>query len=435
MAFRDIRKSRSFLSPAEIGLLLGVAVLLAGLLALNISLARTYPGGEWLYLRWSGARAFLFQSGEPYGSTIAERVQNRAYGREAYLNEYPYALNDPFYIVLLYTPLAVLPELVSAVFPSYGSSIDFAVVQGIWMLLSVMAAVGVVLLSLRFSEWDPPFWMLLLLIGFGLFSGFSLDAFQSASPAILLTFLYFVILASLQSGADELAGGLLFLVAYQWEVGALFFLLILILIFANRRWKVLTGFFMTLVTLTTIAILLKSDWMVDYARAVLFDWSRQLEYTAGTTLSYVFPQMQFSLARWLTLLTAAILFIEALQASGGHFRHIAWATSLALALNPLAGFAIFPTNHIVLLPAVVLIAVLVWERWGGLRAILSTLFLIVALLFSHSLYYQLTSTSERIYFDLLKILPPVLAILGLYWMRWWAIRPPRIWADEIRARR
>jgi hypothetical protein len=435
MAFRDIRKSRRFLSPAEIGFLLGVAVLLAALLALNISLARTYQGGEWLYLRWSAARAFLFERVEPYGSTIAERVQHRAYGREAYLNEYPYALNDPFYIVLLYVPLAVLPELISAVFPSLGPSIDFAVVQGIWMLFSELAAVGVVLLTLRFSEWDPPLWMLLLLIGFGLFSGFSLDAFQSASPAILLTFIYLGILSSLQAGADELAGGLLFLVAYQWEVGALFFLLILVLVFANRRWKVLTGLFMTLVTLVAIAILLKSDWMADYARAVLFDWSRQLEYTAATTLSYIFPRLRFPLARWLTLLTGALLFIEALRASDGHFRHIAWAASLSLALSPLAGFAIFPNNHIVLLPAVVLITALVWERWTGLRAILSTLFLILAFLFSHSLYYQWTSTAERIYFDLLKILPPLLALFGLFWMRWWAIRPPRIWADEIGARR
>lgn len=421
MAFRDIRKPQRFLSPAEIAFLLGLAGFLAALLALNIYLARTYQSGEWLYLRWSGARAFLFQPVEPYGSTIAERVQFQAYGREAYLNEYPYVLNDPFYIVLLYVPLALFS--------------DFTVAHGIWMLLSEMAAVGVVLLSVRFSEWSPPFWMLLLLICFGLFSGFSLHSFQSASPTIFLTLIYLGILYALQAGADELAGALSFLIAYQWEVGALFFLLILVLVFANRRWKVLVGFAMALVILVVIAILLKSDWATDYARAVLFDWSRQLDYTAATTLSYLFPKLPFPLARWLALLTAAILFVEALRATDGHFRHIAWAAALALALNPLSGFAIFPTNHIVLLPAVVLVTALIWERWTGQRAVLSTLFLILAFLFSHALYYQSSIAPERLYSDLLKILPPVLAILGLYWMRWWAVRPPRIWADEIGARK
>src|SRR6185436_12268686 len=140
MAFRDIRKSRTFLSVADAGFILGVFILIAALLALDIYLARTLNGGEWLFLRWSGARAFLFEHIEPYGSVIARHVQILAYtGREAFLNEYPYALNDPFYIVLLYTPLALFS--------------DFAIARGIWMLFSQAALVGIVLLSLNLSEW------------------------------------------------------------------------------------------------------------------------------------------------------------------------------------------------------------------------------------------------------------------------------------------
>lgn len=421
MAFRDIRKSQRFLTAADIGFILGAVVVMAVLLALNIYLARTHKGGEWLFLRWSGARAFLFQSVEPYGSTVAERVQRVAYGREAYLNDYPYALNDPFYIVLLYVPLALFS--------------DFAIAHGIWMLLSESAVVGIVLLSLRFSEWQPPFWMVFLLIGFGLFNGFSLDALQTASPAMILTLMYLGILYALQSGADELAGAFLFLIAYQWEVGALFFLLILILVIANRRWHVLVGFIMSMVILVITSFLLKSNWMTNYVRAVLFDWFRQADYTMGITLSYIFPQWQLSLERWFTLLIGVILCLEALRALDGHFRHIAWVAFLALALNPALGFAIFPTNHVVLLPAVVLILALVWERWTNLRAVLSTLLIMLIFLFSHSLYYQSSIAPQRLYSDLLKILPPVLATMGLYWMRWWAIRPPRIWADEIGARK
>jgi hypothetical protein len=421
MAFRDIRKSQRFLSPAEIGFLLGVGVVLIALLYLNIYIARTYQGGEWLYMRWSGARVFLFNNGEPYGSTIAERVQVLAYGREAYLNEYPYALNDPFYIVLLYVPLALFS--------------DFTIAHGIWMLLSQVAVIGIVVLSLRFAEWQPPFWMLVLLICFGLFNAFSIITFRAASPTIFLTLIYLGMLVALQSRADELAGALLFLVAYQWEVGALFFLLVLILVVANRRWKVFVGFLMMLAILVITSILLKSNWPINYIRAVLFDWVRQTDYTMGITLSYIFPQLQFSLGRWFFLFSGVILCLEALRAIEGHFRHIAWVAFLALALNPLLGFAIFPANHVVLVPAVVLIVALVWERWTNIRALLSVLLLLLGFLFSYGLYYQSFTAPERLYSDLLKILPPILAALGLYWMRWWAIRPPRIWADEIGARR
>jgi len=421
MAFRDIRKSQSFLSLTDVGFILGVGVVLIALLYMNIYLARTYKGGEWLYMRWTGARTFLFTDGEPYGSTIAERVQALAYGREAYLNEYPYALNDPFYIVLLYMPLALFS--------------DFTVVHGIWMLLSQAAVVAIVVLSLRFAEWQPPFWMLLLLICFGLFNAFSILALRAASPTVFLALIYLGILVALQSGADELAGALLFLVAYQWEVGTLFFLLIVILVIANRRWHVFIGFLMTLAILVITSILLKSNWPINYIRAVLFDWARQTDYIMGITLSYIFPELQLSLGRWLLFLTSTILCLEALRAIESHFRHIAWVAFLALALNPLIGFAIFPTNHIVLLPAGVLIVALVWERWTNIRALLSVLLLLLIFLFSHGLYYQSSTAPERLYSDLLKILPPMLAALGLYWMRWWAIRPPRIWADEIGTRK
>ena len=421
MAFRDIRKSQRFLGAADIAFILGTIVFIAALLALNIHLARIYKGGEWLFLRWSAARAVLFQNVEPYGATLAHRVQLRAYGREAYLNEYPFALNDPFYVVLLYVPLAQFS--------------DFTIAHGIWMLFAQAAIVGIILLSIRFSEWEPPFWMVLLLIGFGLFNAFSLESFLSASPTIFLTFIYLAILLALQNGVDELAGALLFLVAYQWEIGALYFLLILMLVFANRRWNVLVGFIMSLIIMVIVSILMDSRWIIDYVRAVLFDWSRQLDYTMGTTLAYIFPNLEFSLGRWLTLFAGALFFVEALRAMYEHFRRIAWVAFLALALNPMIGFAIFPTNHVVLLPAIVLVAALVWERWTGWRVFLTILLLTAIFLVSHNLYLQASTARERLYSDLLKILPPILTTLGLYWMRWWAIRPPRIWADQIGARR
>lgn len=128
MAFQDIRKKRKWLSAEETRLLLLALFLFAGLLALNIYLARTLPGGEQFFLRWSGARAFLVEQIEPYGAEVAIRTQLVAYGRQAFSSEYPYALNDPFHIVLLYVPLALFP--------------DFAVARGIWMLLSEMLLIA-----------------------------------------------------------------------------------------------------------------------------------------------------------------------------------------------------------------------------------------------------------------------------------------------------
>src|SRR5512147_1040636 len=141
MAFKDIRKSRKWISAYEIRIIVLIVLLLLALLAGNFYAARILPGGEWLYLRWSALRSFLNQyleSGHglkygrlmpdgspvqlvteisPYGTDIARKVQQLVYGRNAFANEYRYVLNDPFYILLLYTPVVLLPDLVNWLAP------------------------------------------------------------------------------------------------------------------------------------------------------------------------------------------------------------------------------------------------------------------------------------------------------------------------------
>src|SRR5215216_316513 len=98
MAFQDIRKSRKWLSAEEIRIIVLLLIVLVALLTLNLYLARLLPAGEWLFLRWHGARAFLIEQVEPYSTQIAERVQLLVYGRVAFADEYHYVLSDPLYI-------------------------------------------------------------------------------------------------------------------------------------------------------------------------------------------------------------------------------------------------------------------------------------------------------------------------------------------------
>src|SRR6188474_162504 len=165
MSFPDIRKSRKWLSVEEIRFLILLLIFVLAMLALNIYLARTLPGGEWFYLRWSGARAFLIEKIEPYGTEISQRVQDTVYGRVATESEYPFVLNDTFHIVLLYAPLALFS--------------DFTFARAIWMLLSEAALVGIILFTIDLSEWQPPRWIYASLLAFGLFSYFSLQSLIS----------------------------------------------------------------------------------------------------------------------------------------------------------------------------------------------------------------------------------------------------------------
>jgi hypothetical protein len=421
MAFKDIRKSRKWLSPEEIRIIVLLLIVLSALLALNVHLARTLPGGEWLYMRWSGARAFLIEQTEPYSAAVAQRVQQIVYERTAFSTEYRYVLSDPFYIVLLYTPMALLS--------------DFPIVRGVWMLIAEVALFMSVLFSYRLSEWDPPRGLYITLIGFGLFSFFSLNALITASPVILLNFLYLGVLLALRSYSDELAGGLLFLAAYQWEVGGLFFLFINIFVLANRRWGVLAGFGMSLVIFLIVSFLINPGWGLPYIRAVLSNLIQGTGLNLGTILSDWFPEARFPIGGVVSLLLIGIVFIESLGAVNAPFRRVVWTASLALAAMPLVGLAIFPSNYVALLLPLVLVVSLVWERWLRRRVIVVALVLLVAFFVPFGLYLQTVYVYAPLYTELLSVLPPAAMIIALYWMRWWVVHSPRIWADQIGNRR
>lgn len=441
MAFRDIRKQRKWLSPEEIRLLFLGLIGLAALLAANVSLARALPSGEWFFQRWSGTRAFfsdvLQSSGSvkggrmmpegtldtisratgPYTTEIAQQTQEIVYGRRAFSSEYTYVLNDPFIILLLYTPLALIS--------------DFTIARGIWMLASELVLIGIVLLVLNLSEWEPPRWLYIVLLGFGVFQYFSLSALVTASPAIFLTFLYLGILLALRSFSDELAGILLTLVAYQWEVGGLFFLFVLVFVLMNRRWRVLAGLGMALFVLLVISFLVNPGWGLPYIRAVLSAWYRSANLTADYILSTWLPNFSFPLGPAVAIALSILLLFEWWDSANAPFRRVVWTASLSLAATPLMGLPIFPSNHVVLILPFVLILALIWERWPRYRALRVCLLLFLVLLIPFGLYYRVVSVYDPLVLDLISILPPITAILGLYWMRWWVLRSPLPLFDHI----
>lgn len=429
MAFQDLRKSRKWLSAEEIRIIVLFLIVLVGLLALNIYLARMLPAGEWLFLRWSGARAFLVERIEPYSTTIAQRVQQVVYGRNAFASEYRYVLSDPFHIVLLYTPLVLIPEIVNWLSPS--GYVGFELARGIWMFFAEAALFFTVLFSFRLSEWEPPRGLYFLLVVFGLFGFFSLNALVTASPAILLTLLYLGILLALRSFSDELAGALLFLVAYQWEVGGLFFIFVLIFVIANRRWNVLMGFGMSLIILVVVSFLVRPGWGLPYFRAVLSNLYQGVNLNLNQIISNWLPDSRIPLGRTISILMIVVVFVESLGTVQAHFRRVMWTACLALAAMPLVGLAMFTSNYVALLPAWILVLALVWERWRRYRALRIAVILIAIIVIPFGLYMETVFTYAPFYTELLTVLPPTATIIALYWMRWWVLRSPRVWADQI----
>jgi hypothetical protein len=204
----------------------------------------------------------------------------------------------------------------------------------------------------------------------------------------------------------------------------------MVAVIANKRWRVLTGFGMSLFVLLVVSFLSYTGWGLPYVRAVLSDGYRGANLNINSYITFWSPDSRLPLGSIVALVLGIIVLLEWYGSIRSHFRRIVWVASLSLAVATLLGFAIFPVNHVVLILPLILILALVWERWHRRRVLATVLILSLVLILPFGLYLAKSFYIERIYSDLLTLLPPVAAIIGLYWMRWWAVRSPRPWLEQ-----
>ena len=395
---------------------MGGLLFLFVLLTADISLASAFPGGEQFLLRWSGARAFLFERIEPYSTTVAQRVQQDVYGRPTRSGEYPYVLNDPFPIFLFYLPFALFP--------------DFALVRSVWILLLQLTLVVSTLFTINLAEWQPPRFFSVLIFLFCFLNFYSVQALLAAAPAIFLVIVYAGVLLALRAEMDELAGALLALVAYQWEAGGLFFLFILFWTNSQKRWRMFAGLGMSLVILLAVSFLVYPNWGLPYLRAVLSDWYAGSYFSLGQIMRHWYPETGPRIGWAATSVLLILLMIEWFSTRRASFRHVVWTACLSLTTTPLIGVPIFLYNMVVLLLPFILIISLIWERWTRARAWMTAVILFFVLVTPWVLYARGILFNEA-YREILSVAAPLSILLGLYWMRWWAVRSPRPWADQI----
>jgi len=396
----------------------GAITVVGGLVAADIRLGRLIGGGGDFLSIWAGARAFVTLQAPPYSTDIAELAQQLAYGRAANPGENPYRLTVPFFLLPAFFPFALTSSA--------------AVARGVWLCLAQGALAGSTLVTVSLMEWRAPRGILLLLGAVTVFGAYSFAAMSSGTPAIALGLLYPAILWALQTGRDELAGCLLVLACFMWEVGALFLLVMLWHVIYERRWGVLAGLGMTLVILLATSFLLYPGWLLPFLTATVGQIRSGYGAATGPILSQLWPEHGGKLAQAITVLLSGIFIYEWWSGRRGDARRFAWLSLLALSVTPLLGVRTELSHLVVLAPSVVWIYAASFHRarrGAGLAlAAVVVVFVVPWFLAGRGLLVH-----DRAAHDYLFLFYPVFSIVGLYWTRWWFLRPNRTWLDEVHA--
>ena len=422
MSFQDFQKAPNRLTAREIILLIFVGgfVILALyiLVESNYYLTNFLPDGGEFYLLRTGGRSFLFDHIEPYSANVPEQVQEQVYGHPAVKGEDLYILDIPFHLLILYFPLAVFP--------------DASMTRAFWMTLIELALLGSIYLSFRLINRRVPYFFIAL-ISLGSFASFyAYNALLEGSPTLLLGFAYVGILLSLRAGLDEVAGALMTFSAFQWEIGGPFLIFVALWVFWKKRWRVFAGAGMLAFVLLAFSFLLYPGWFMPFLRASWNSFRVGFGYSIHNILSQLWPQFGSLLGWTLTAILIVTLGYEWRAARNANFNRFIWAACFTLAAAPLLGYPVKIDQLVPLTMPVILVIVFLRERWlklGSGIAFLALLFFfgLPWLLFIQGVPQGLGLPADEILF----LFWPVFAVIGLYWVRWWVIRPPRTWLDSF----
>ncbi len=401
--------SRTLTTLITIFLVFLALAILGGLVWANTLYTRTHPGEKEFLVPWLAARTFLQYGDNPYSEPAAQRAQVVYYGRLAIEDEDPLRLATMLPVEFLYFPYALIK--------------DYSLARGLWMTLGEIALVAAAFLCLSLTGWKPRRFLLLIFLLFSVLWVYAFTPLRDGSPAPFVALGLLGALAAVRLEKDELAGALLALALLKPGIAAVFLLFILWWVVAFRRWRVWWGFLMAAGFFAIASFMLLPSWFMPYLRGVVSHSHHNPGLTTTALLADWWPAFGPKLSLALTAGFGAVLFLEWRLLRGKDSRHVLWAASLTLAAVPLTGMPVSMDAHLLLLLPLTLLLSVAAERWIGARGALVS----GGTLAGVFLLFWLVSGNVHARFLAL----PLLLLVGLYWMRWWAVHPPRTWSDTL----
>ncbi len=412
---------RPVLAPRDIGILFAgglVALVIAGaLIAANTRWSAILPGGGGFYANWAAAREFLINRAGPYGDAAAAHAQQLVRTRAAHPDQNPYRLDLPFFLMPLFLPFGLIADPILA--------------RGVWASLAQISVVVATLICARLVDWHPPRPLAVALPILAVLSYPTVAAIMDGSLVSVLLLVLAAVVWFIKTGNDELAGGIVVLALCKWEVGLPFLIILTLRVLQQRRWRIVAGFGMALTILLAISFLLYPGWFMPFLVSAVSMIRSGYGVTTEAALMELLPRVWPGSALALSGVILALLAVETLGDRSLGSRRFAWTACVALAAAPLLGLRSEIANLVGVVPGLVVIAAGGSQRrphgpWISL-CLLAALFCVPWIVAMNPGNLP-PARAEAFIFVFL----PSACLIGMYWTRWWFLRPTQTWMDQVR---
>jgi uncharacterized membrane-anchored protein YitT (DUF2179 family) len=395
-------------------ILTALITLMVALFFGNLSLVKANPGGLDFLAHWQGSRAFILDGTNPYSDQAAALIESGT--RELTLDSTNnYRFVSPLFSLLFLAPVAVIGE--------------FTIARAVWMTLLE----GMVLLSAYLmAGWlvrKRTGWITLFVILVLLFNLATVTALLDGSMAIIGFSAIILTIHFILKKQDELAGLMLAFSLVKPDLVLPILLVLFVWLLIKKRFTVLTWFLGTFGLLLGFSLVLNPAWLKDYFATVI-------EYSMRNPVRVEEWQptaLEIRLVLVKNLAIVLLLIVEWFRVNGSGEKRLIWITGLLFAVVPWLGRSILLENTIFIYPAL-LIGL---GYLGGIRGNRSSPGILgIALLLSVSGWLLsgnlIPGIAENWGMIWNSVVLPFVALIILYWSRWWVIRQEKFSEDQFK---
>ncbi len=402
-----------------IGLVLLVSLALVFLTWANYRYSVQNPGGSDFLPRWVGTRMLLMEGKSPYSEETTREIHQRFYGRPARSDEDQVLFVYPLYSIFVFAPYALIP--------------DFEMARALWMTTLEASVILIVAASLSLNRWRLSPVMLGGLLLFSALWYYSIRPLINANAGVLVGLIVAGAFLAIRAERDGLAGFLLALATIKPQMVVLLIVFVLLWSVSQRRWVLFWSTIGSGILLAALVSLFIPNWIWQNLVQIFAYPDYTLPTTPGEMFTVWMPGVGQRLGQVLSVVMIVLLIVEWRLAWGKEFRWMFWTACLTLVVTHLIGVPIATENYLILFPALIMVFSAWDEQWGTIGRIL---ILVSALVLFFGVWWLFLFTLERgeqpIQAPIMFFPLPVFLLAGLYWVRWWVLRPEQPLLDRVR---
>ena len=390
-----------------------IVIAILAIIVFNAFIMRRVSFEDHFALPWAAGRAWLLEAMNPYQTEIAQIAE------DAILDSpYKTSLPDntellmPFINLVFYLPFSLIPYTLSRL---------------IWVTIISVSIVLITIFSLSLSNWKPSPIEKLISGIFILFwvPGITSILLGQLSPIIILLLL--VSIKLLLDKQDTAAGFILALTAGSFTTSGLIIILMLIYGLTKRRWSIISAFFSGVAFILVVSLLLLPSWPGDFLRILVTNFSNSdFIQTPLISLAALLPGVERFLSIFLHSLFGLFFLTLVITTFGKSERVFIWNILATLIIAYFVNINGTIQHIFMIVPSMFLVFRFLSGRWGLFGRIFSWFFIFIFGIGSWLFFLPIETIKEPIGLPLIIFGLPLMAFIGMNWIRWWAIKIPKL---------